>query len=252
MRALILAAGVGSRLMPLTKAIPKCMVEYQGRRIIDYAIAALHGAGVWNIAVVGGYLFEVLASYLVQKHGMYRIINNRDFATTNMVYSLFCARDYLLECIRTQEDLIVSYADIVYFEEWIMRLKASHAPLGIVVDKEWRKLWERRFSNPLEDAESLKMHGKHIIELGKKPKGYWEIEAQYTGLFKISWEFLPKVLDYYERLANIWGKEIHTMVMTSFLQGLIDTFGGAEAVVVCGNWMEIDCKNDLAVEMVRT
>ena len=64
MKALILAAGLGSRLMPLTQENPKCMVEYRGKKLIDYEVGALRGAGMSEIAVVGGYLFEVLKSYV--------------------------------------------------------------------------------------------------------------------------------------------------------------------------------------------
>jgi len=57
MKALILAAGFGSRLMPLTENKPKCMVEYKNKKLIDYEITALKEAGVGEIAVVGGYKF---------------------------------------------------------------------------------------------------------------------------------------------------------------------------------------------------
>ena len=70
MKALILAAGLGTRLMPLTKNQPKCMVEYQGKKIIDYEIEALWEAGIHEIAVVGGYLAEILKEYLVQKYAI--------------------------------------------------------------------------------------------------------------------------------------------------------------------------------------
>lgn len=64
MNAIILAAGFGSRLMPLTKDQPKCMVEYKNKKIIDYEIEALKSAGINEIAVVGGYLNDILKNYL--------------------------------------------------------------------------------------------------------------------------------------------------------------------------------------------
>lgn len=65
MNAIILAAGFGSRLMPLTKDQPKCMVEYKNKKIIDYEIEALKSAGINEIAVVGGYLNDVLKNILI-------------------------------------------------------------------------------------------------------------------------------------------------------------------------------------------
>lgn len=252
MKALILAAGFGSRLMPLTKSVPKCMVEYRGRKIIDYEICALKEAGIEDIAVVGGYLFEVLKDFIASTYSIKSIFKNPNYAITNMVSTFFCAREWIESCVESKEDLIVSYADIVYFKESVLALKADNAPLSIVVDKKWRTLWEKRFANPLEDAETLKMQGGKIIELGKKPRSYKDIQAQYIGLFKISWQFLPQVLAFYDGLERglIYdGKDFSNMYMTSFLQALIETFNNAKAVVINGGWLEVDFKKDLEVEI---
>ncbi|MDE5603886.1 MAG: phosphocholine cytidylyltransferase family protein [Helicobacter sp.] len=251
MRALILAAGFGSRLMPLTQDNPKCMVEYQGRKIIDYEIIALREAGISKIAVVGGYLFEVLRSYL-QSFAIKDIYYNPAFGTTNMVKTLFCASSWMETCIREKEDLIISYADIVYFKESVCRLQSANVPLSIVIDKRWRDLWDRRFSDPLEDAETLKIVNGKIIELGKKARSYEEIEGQYIGLFKFSYEFLPEVLNFYDTLdrkVTYEGKDFDNMYMTSFLQALIDNFHNAEPVEIYGNWCEIDFKSDLEIKI---
>lgn len=252
MKAVILAAGFGSRLMPLTEKVPKTMIEYEGRSLIDYEISALRAAGVREIAVVGGYKFEVLQSFLEEKFQVKRFFENKNYDKTNMVATLFCAREFLQECVEEGRDLIVSYADIVYFEETVRRLLEAKGGLSIVVDKAWRELWQRRFENPLEDAESLKFKEGKIIELGKKPSSYDEIEAQYIGLFKISTDFLPRVLAFYDALdrdALYDGKDFDNMYMTSFLQGLIDKFGGAEAAVIEGGWCEIDFKKDLSIKI---
>lgn len=252
MRAIILAAGFGSRLMPLTQNQPKCMVEYQGKRLIDYEIEALKEAGIEEIAVVGGYLFEILKAFLKQNHGIEKIYENPNYAGSNMVSTLFCAREFLELCAKDEQDLIVSYADIVYFKDTILKLKSEKEDLAIVVDKNWRSLWERRFKNPLEDAESLKLKNSYILELGKKPKGYHEIEAQYIGLFKFSASFLSEVLGFYDSLdrnANYDGKNFDNMYMTSFLQTLIDRVKPAKAVEIYGNWLEIDFKSDLEIKL---
>ena len=250
MKAVILAAGFGSRLMPLTQSVPKTMVEYQGRSLIDYEISALKAAGVREIAVVGGYKFEVLREFLKKKFQVDRLFENKNYDKTNMLATLFCARKFLQECVDEGRDLIVSYADIVYFEDTARRLLEAKGELCIVVDRAWRELWEKRFENPLEDAETLKIKDGKIKELGKKPSSYADIEAQYIGLFKFSHAFLPEVLAFYDgldRSALYDGKDFENMYMTSFLQGLIDKFGGAQAVVIEGNWREIDFKKDLTI-----
>ncbi len=252
MKAIILAAGFGSRLMPLTQKNPKCMVEYQGKKIIDYEIEALKEAGISEIAVVCGYLAEILEEYLAQKYTIKTFFKNPHFDSTNMVATLFCAREWIELCIAKKEDLLISYADIVYSKEIVGKLKEVKTPFGIIIDKAWRELWGRRFSNPLEDAETLKIKEGKIIELGKKAKDYSEIEGQYIGLFKFSYEFLPQVLEFYDTLDRgllYEGKDFSNMYMTSFLQGLIDQYHNALAVEIFGGWCEIDFKSDLEIRI---
>lgn len=251
MNAIILAAGFGSRLMPLTKHQPKCMVEYKNKKIIAYEIEALKSAGVDEIAVVGGYLNGVLKDYLSSYEIKHFFINPK-YDKSNMVYTFFCAKDFMLKCIEEKQDLIVSYADIVYFKDSVKRLMEAKEELAIVVDKSWRELWSKRFANPLEDAETLKIQKGFITELGKKAKSYDEIEAQYTGLFKFSHSFLLEVIDFYENLnPNILydNKDFENMYMTSFLQALIEKYNNAKAVEIEGNWCEIDFLSDLEVQI---
>ncbi|MCX2682336.1 phosphocholine cytidylyltransferase family protein [Campylobacter sp. MIT 21-1685] len=251
MKALILAAGFGSRLMPLTKNNPKCMVEYQGKKIIEYEIEALNNAGIEEIAIVGGYCFELLEQFVRTRYNIKKIFYNKDYADTNMVCTLFCAKDFLYECIEDKEDCIISYADIIYFKESVEKLAKKKAPLAIVIDKEWKKLWEKRFKNPLNDLESLKLDSEgKIKELGKKVYCYDEIQGQYIGLFKISYDLLPKLIELYESLDKNTlydGKDFKNMYMTSFLQILIQKFGNASAIEIYGKWCEIDFKSDLSI-----
>lgn len=262
MKALILAAGFGSRLMPLTKNVPKTMVEYKGKKLIEYEIEALKAAGVDEIAVVGGYKFEILREFLQNRFALKHFFENKNYANTNMLHSLFCARDFLLECKTQKQDIIISYADIVYFSECVKALMMTKGELAICVDMKWRKLWEARFSDILSDAETLKMQeNSHkeffITELGKKPKSLADIEAQYMGLFKFSWDFLDKVIALYDNLnknAIFDGQPYNNIYMTSFLQALIDKYHNAKAVKIQGNWCEIDFKSDLEIdiELLRT
>lgn len=267
--ALILAAGFGSRLMPLTKEVPKCMVEYKNKKIIDYELEALRNAEIKdsieshlqdsktdsiktdsikikNIAVVGGYKADILQHYL--KNNIDRFYINNNFANTNMVATLFCGREFLYECIESKSDLVISYADIIYTSDIVNRLLESSGELDIIVDDLWLKLWEKRFTNPLADAETLKIRDGKIKELGKKACDLSQIESQYIGLFKIKYSFLDNVIRFYDELnknAIYDGKDFQNMYMTSFLQALIDKYDNANAVRIKGGWLEIDNVSDL-------
>ncbi len=106
--------------------------------------------------------------------------------------------------------------------------------------------------DPLKDAETMKIDPRgYITELGKKPKGYEEIQGQYMGLFKIKRELLPKIQKLYhdaDKNAIYDGKSYRSMFMTSFIQLLIDAGCKAKAVLVDGTWLEIDHLDDLKVD----
>lgn len=88
-QAVLLAAGTGSRLMPLTEDRPKCMVEVSGRAIVDTLLDALRALGIEEVVVVTGYRAAALESYL-RKHEEFRwrFIHNERYATTNNILSL--------------------------------------------------------------------------------------------------------------------------------------------------------------------
>ncbi len=95
-QAVLLAAGTGSRLLPLTADRPKCMVEIAGRAIVDTLLDALHELDIEEVVVVTGYKDESLRSYLEAKGGFrWRFIHNERYATTNNILSLQVARDVI-------------------------------------------------------------------------------------------------------------------------------------------------------------
>lgn len=250
MTALILAAGFGSRLMPLTSNRPKCLVPYFGKPILDYEVEALRAAGVQDIALVGGYLIHELAAH-AKTLGIQTIFENPDYDSTNMVATLFCARPLLAQLCERGEDLLVSYADIVYESPIVSALLHCEGDLRIVVDRAWQKLWQRRFANPLDDAETLRCDGDDVLELGKKPKTLAEIEGQYIGLFALRAGFLREAMSFYDSLdksALYENQSFRNMYMTSFLQCLIDRYHNAKAVFIDGGWCEIDSKSDLEID----
>ena len=103
MRAIILAAGRGSRMKSLTDERPKCLVELRGKPLLEWQLWALRDAGINEIAIVTGYKRELLA-----ERGLVEFFNPR-WAETNMVSSLACAEAWLVA-----DTCIVSYADIFY------------------------------------------------------------------------------------------------------------------------------------------
>jgi len=241
MKAIILAAGQGARLRPLTDDRPKCMVEYQGKPLIEHVVRALRKNGVNDIVAVRGYKPEALRCAGV------RFYDNPRYSSTNMVTTLFCAEQEL------EGDVIISYSDIVYSPSVIQRLRATDAEFAVVIDRDWRRLWQERMDDPLDDAETLRLDPDgHIIELGKKASSYEDIEGQYIGLLKIAASAWPKLRAFYHRLdrhATYDGKDFDNMYMTSFVQAVIDRLMPVTAVPIQGGWLEIDVPSDLTISV---
>ena len=241
MKLIILAAGQGVRLRPYTDHQPKCMVPFQEKPIIDRILETAQQCGIENVAVVTGYQKSKLETHLSNRN--IQFFHNPDFDKTNMVTSLFCAQEAMTD------DIIISYSDIVYTQPVLNALLEAKGKISVVVDKDWRRLWEIRMENPLLDAETLKLDADgNIIELGKKPTCYDEIEGQYVGLIKIAKSSLPEICQFYQGLdqeKSYDGKDFDNMYMTTFLQNIIDSLAPIKAVMIHGGWLEVDTTDDL-------
>lgn len=239
MRAIILAAGQGTRLRPHTNDRPKCMVELLGKPMLHRQLEVLRGAGVSDIVLVGGY-----CSTGLQADGTKVVLNPR-YAETNMVTTLFCAEALMQE----GQDLLIAYGDIVYEPRVLDAVLHSQAPLSVAVDLDWRRFWEVRMENPLADAETLKLdEHDFILELGKKPKDYSEIQGQYMGLIKVRGDQVAAFRSAWhalDRQVSYDGKDFDNMYMTSFLQYLINSGWQAKAAFTRNGWLEVDTVEDL-------
>jgi len=234
LKAIILAAGRGSRMKTLTDDRPKCLVEYRGKPLLDWQIESLQKAGINEIAIVTGYKRELLAS-----RGLIEFHNPR-WVETNMVSSLACAEDWLRADV-----CIVSYSDIFYEPAAVIALMNTEADLAVTYDENWRALWEKRFADPLSDAETfrLSIDGRTLREIGNTPRNLDEIQGQYMGLLR----FTPKGWGEVARIRATLDPGVRDrMHMTGTLQKVIDA-GRIPILGVpyYGAWGEVDSEEDL-------
>jgi L-glutamine-phosphate cytidylyltransferase len=240
MKAIILAAGQGTRLRPLTNNVPKCMVEFKGKPIIDHILETFQVCGIDDIVIVNGYAGDALESHL--KGRGIRFVTNREYETTNMVYSLFSAKDEF------NDDLIISYSDIIYAPKILSQLIENTAPISVSIDMNWKQLWDIRMENILSDVETLKIsQAGNISEIGMKPKNISEIEGQYIGLISMRSKFLPQLEKIYANLEHkqFNNRDQSNIYMTDLLQEIIDTGLEVRADKFNGGWIEIDSLEDL-------
>lgn len=239
MRVIILAAGQGTRLRPLTNDRPKCMVELSEKPLIEYQLDLFKQFGIKDINVVTGYLEEKINFENINK------FYNPDYASTNMLYTLFCAH----ELFDGSDDILISYGDIIYNSKVLTKIIDSKEKINVVVDKDWKDYWQARMDNPLEDAETLKIDSNgNIKELGKKATSYDDIEGQYIGLIKLRKDFVVDFKNYYENLDKTLvydDKDYNNMYMTSFLQLITENIEPLNPVFIHNGWIEVDTPSDL-------
>jgi choline kinase len=241
MRAVILAAGRGRRMGHLGGDRPKCLVELEGKPLIERQIAALRRGGVDEIGVVRGYRAE-----MIDFPGLSYFANER-WAETNMVMSLATAAPWL-----RSGPVIVSYGDIFYRSELVRGLASAPGQLVISYDRAWRRLWSRRFANPLADAETFRIDAAgQLLEIGGKTTRIEDIEGQYMGLFK----FTPPAWSAVEALLGALDAPIRNHLDVT---GLLRRLLAANVLPIStfptdGQWGEIDNPDDVALyqDMVR-
>jgi 2-aminoethylphosphonate-pyruvate transaminase len=106
--AVILAAGMGTRLRDEHADLPKGFVELAGRPIIETSIAHLERAGISDIVIVTGYAAEHYRQLAIRYEGLVRLAHNRDFAESGSMYSLYCARHVI------DDDFLLLESDLIY------------------------------------------------------------------------------------------------------------------------------------------
>lgn len=251
MKTIILAAGQGTRLRPLTDHCPKCMVAVNGKSIIERQLETMHMCGIkdGDITIITGYCNDVLKERF-QNTGIHFVMNEA-YESTNMVYSLMCARNIMEQ----EDDILISYGDIIYHASALDKILASEEDSSVIVDDGWYEYWSERCENPLDDAETLMFDGQdYLTEIGQKTNDLSKVQSQYIGLMRFRKDGLKALLRVSMEAEKrsregrrLWrtDRTYQKMYMTDLLQGLIDEGNKLKAIHIQRGWFEIDDQNDL-------
>lgn len=241
MKAIILAAGQGTRLKKYTENLPKGMLLFNGKTIIERQIGEYRTAGIEDIIVVRGY-----AADKIRYEGV-KYYTNEKFATTNMVESLMCAR------AEFDDDCIVSYSDILFTQEMLQGMMEEKHDFTVAVDDNWKEYWQARYGRVDFDTESMVIDDMdNILSLGQEAPNIDEISARYIGLLKFSKKGLGQIVDILEKAYPFYedkpwmlsGKHIRQAYMTDLLMALIKDGHEVKASHYNNGWVEFDTNED--------
>ena len=223
-RAIIMAAGLGNRLNPITLTTPKPLIKVNGVRMIDTAISALHKNGISEIYVVVGYLKEQFKSLEKDYPGVV-LLENPYYAECNNIASLYVARDYIENAIIMDGDQIIYNPEILSTDfdysgyssvwtdertdEWLQTVEN-----GVVTScsrnggkKGWQLYSVSRWNT--DDGKKLKRHLEIEFEERKNRQIYWDDVAMFCypeeyklGIYPISKEDIVEI-DNLQELAAL-------------------------------------------------
>jgi choline kinase len=239
-RAIIIAAGRGRRLMPTTADAPKPFAEVKGRRLLDWGLEAFAANGIKDICLVGGYQIEkVRRDY---PHFTFR--HNDNWENNNIMASLMYAEDLM------NEPFICTYADVLYTADVVARLLAGKGDIVLSVDTKWLDRYLHRTMHPPTDAEKVTAQNGHVTRVHRGiPKE--EAYGEYTGLAKFSAAGGATLRKHFhtcrEKFAGKPFREaavFEKAYLIHLFQDMIEhgaTFAHADTP---GNYMEVDTQQD--------
>lgn len=154
MKAIILNAGKGGRLAPLTDSRPKCLIEVGAKTLLDHQLTALRSVGVREIVLVLGYRREQIIEHLAGYADLaFTFIENPDFAVTNTAYSLWLARHEMTD------DFVYLNGDVLFHPEVMRRLAGATAANALAVE---RKACGDEEVKAVIDGNRITAIGKHL------------------------------------------------------------------------------------------
>jgi len=242
MRAIILGAGRGSRLMALTDDQPKPYAPIGDHRILDWLLAALTAAGIDDIVFIGGYRME-----LVQRdYPQLTFRHNPAWQETNILASLMCAEDCM------DKEFVVTYADILYRDDVVRRAIDHPGDRVLCVDTDWRSRYADRSLHPEDDAEKVIADGDRIVQVNRTIDAT-AAHGEYIGVARFSREGAQSLRSAYHSVrraqeGKVWksGTLFHKAYLIHLYEEMLGAGHAFHMVTTDGQYMEVDTEEDFA------
>jgi len=241
MKVIILAAGMSSRLRPLTSNKPKCMLKLFNETPLERQIKIFRNYNINDITIVTGYRSEVIDISNVN------YVKNENYATTNINESLFCALE------PSNGPVLVTYSDIVFEQKIIQQMLEITDGIRLAVDLDWKKHYQNRTMHTLSEAENVLVENGRILQIRKNiPKSSQNQQiGEFLGIMTLSSDHVKILLERYSYLKNNHIGTFHNSsslsnaYITDMLQEIINYGINVNPVFTQGRWCEIDTPEDL-------
>jgi len=241
MKVIILAAGMGSRLRPLTNDKPKCMIKLFNETLIERQIKIFHSCNINDITIVTGYRNEMIDIPDVN------YVKNENYETTNMNESLFCALE------PSNSPVLVTYSDIVFEQKIIQQMLEITDGIRLAVNLNWKKYYQNRKNHPLSEAENVLVENERILQIRKNISKSLQNQqiGEFLGIMMLSSDHVKILLERYSYLKKNHIGAFHNSsslsnaYITDMLQEIINCGINVNPVFTEGRWFEIDTPEDL-------
>ena len=233
MKAIILAAGQGTRIRSAHGSCPKCLIRFNNTQwtILDQQIEGLLLAGTREIGIVVGYEKDQIIQHVTRNYrrslDRFRFIENPAFAETNNIYSLWMARAWL-----KGSSFVVLNADVAFDSQILPPAVSSKAPITMIVDRAWR-----------DETMKVIIAGNRIVRMSKQISCL-DFSATYIGITVVDAATHGRLFD---RIEDLIRRGEDRVFFNAAVQGLADEGLHVAFIETRGlPWAEIDDPGDLA------
>ena len=232
---------MSSRLRTLTNDKPKCMLKLFDETLIERQIKIFHSYNINDITIVTGYMGEMINVPDVN------YVKNKNYETTNINESLFCALE------PSSSPILVTYSDIVFEQKIIQQMLEFTGDVGLAVNLNWKKCYQNRNMHPLSEAENVLVENGRILQIRKNISKSLENQqvGEFLGLMMLSSEHVKILLERYSYLKKNHVGAFHNSsslsnaYITDMLQEIINCGVTVNPIFTEGKWCEIDTPEDL-------
>ncbi len=246
-KALIVAAGLGSRLKGHTENTPKCMLDFGGKTLLERQLSSYKKCGIEDISLIRGYKKEKI------KYKDITYFDNDDYKDNNILNSIFYAEEEI------NGNIIISYSDILFEPFIVQRALDSDHDISVVVDVDWRDYYIDRKEHPLSEAENVIFNSNNeVVKIGKIASEKEEVHGEFIGMIKLNHRGCEILKQNFHRVKKFfWNKPFQRAkifqkaYLTDMVQELVDIGIKVHCVIIERGWKEIDTVEDYKKALIE-